>query len=173
MKEKACIPYTRKTLYLVLTFPMIVLYIFIAAFLWRIHIVASLVYLTLFIGVALCMSVVCVYWECPYVGRFAPCVGGFCLPSSRLALLWKNQKISEKRYKLFYNLAFFFFFGIILFPLYFLFNTNWLFALGYFLVVVVYWLVYSFLICPVCATRFKCPGGQMAMSMRKAIGLEE
>lgn len=89
------VPYHRKGLYLLLTTPMFVVYILIATHLWTINIVFFVIYCAFFISVALFMSYVCVYWECPYVGKFAPCVGGFCLPSSQIARLLKNVRRSE------------------------------------------------------------------------------
>ena len=46
-------PYPRKTLYLVLTIPMLVLYVAIALFLWQYHPIAFAVYLSLFVIVAI------------------------------------------------------------------------------------------------------------------------
>lgn len=82
MIENNCVPYKRKPLYLALNIPMIALYIILAVFLFKINVVFFAVYISLFVFVAFFMSYVCVYWQYPYVGKFAPCVGGFCLPSS-------------------------------------------------------------------------------------------
>jgi hypothetical protein len=169
MEYHNCVPYQRKTLYLVLTVPMMVIYIAIALLLWQINVVFFAIYAALFVLVAIFMSYVCVYWECPYVGRFGPCVGGFCLPASQIARLHKKSDISETCYNLFLNLAYLSFFGIILFPIYFLFVKGFLYLLGYIGVVVVYWLLFTLFICPFCATRNICPGGQAAVKIQEAI----
>jgi hypothetical protein len=169
MKENECVPYKRKFLYLALTIPMIALYIAIAVLLWRINVVIFVVYVSLFVLVAFFMSYVCVYWRCPYIGKFAPCVGGFCLPSSQIARLFKQAKRSESRYKVFLTLAYASFFGIILFPTYFLYVQSIAYLLGYIGIVFVYWLAFTLFICPVCGTRHVCPGGQTAVKMREAI----
>jgi len=148
---------------------MIVLYIAIAVFLRRISVVFFVVYVSLFVLVALFMSYVCVYWQCPYIGKCAPCVGGFCLPSSQIARLFKQAKRSESRYKVFLTLAYASFFGIILFPIYFLYVQGIAYLLGYIGIVFVYWLAFTLFICPVCGTRHVCPGGQTAVKMREAI----
>jgi len=171
MKEEDCEPYSRKTLYLVLTIPMIVMYVVIAIIFWQNNIVAFFIYVSLFVFVAFFMSYVCVYWECPYVGKFAPCVGGFCLPSSQIARLFKNAKRSETRYSIFLNLAYVSFFGIILFPLYFLYVQNIIYSLVYIGIVIVYWVVFTLNICPVCGTRHVCPGGQTAVKLREKLDL--
>jgi hypothetical protein len=131
------------------------------------------IYVTLFVCVAFFMSFVCVYWECPYVGKFAPCVGGFCLPSSQLARLFKNVKRSEIRYNIFLNLAYASFFGIILFPMYFLWMQDIVYLLAYTGIVVVYGVLFTLYICPVCGTRHICPGGQMAVKLKEVLGRNE
>jgi hypothetical protein len=164
-----CVPYERKALYLVLTIPMIALYIAIAAYLWTFHIAFFPIYGALFVLVAILQGYVCAYWQCPYVGKFAPCVGGFCLPSSQIARLFKNAKRSERTYIIVVMLAFASLLGIILFPVYFLYELNILFVLAYLGIVVVYALCFLLFICPVCGTRHVCPGGQTAMKLREAI----
>ena len=169
MIDHECVPYKRKALYLVLTIPMVLLYIAIGILLWQVNVVFSIIYIALFILIPIFMSNVCVYWECPYVGRFAPCVGGFCLPASQIARLFKDTKISEKRYQLFLTLAYLLFFGIILYPVYFLYRINPIYLLFYILIVVGYWVVFTLFICPVCATRHICPGGQTAVKIIERI----
>jgi hypothetical protein len=169
MIDNTCVPFKRKPLYLTLTLPMIVVYIAMAVFLWQINVVFLAVYVVLFVSVALSMSYVCVHWQCPYVGRFAPCVGGFCLPSSQIARLHKHAKRSETRYKVFLTLAYTSFFGIVLFPMYFLYVKSILFLIGYVVIVVAYGVLFMLFICPVCGTRHICPGGQTAVKLREAI----
>ena len=148
-----CVPYQRRTLYLLLTIPMIVMYVAIALLLWQVSKAALSIYGVLFVVVALGQSYVCVYWQCPYVGKFAPCVGGFCLPSSRIALLFKNAKRTEQRYNIAVTSAFAALLGIVVLPLYFLYQLHIAFLLIYLVVVAVYAVAFLWLICPACATR--------------------
>ena len=104
--DENCVPYERKALYLLLTVPMIVMYVAIAVFLWTVGIVVFSTYCALFFLVAAFQSYVCVYWQCPHVGTFAPCLGGFCLPSSQIARLFKRVKRSEKTYAIVLTLAY-------------------------------------------------------------------
>lgn len=161
-----CVPYRRKGLYLVLTLPMIALYLLIAAWLWQVNLLFFGIYLGLFLLVAVAQSYVCVFWGCPYVGKFAPCVGGFCLPSSQLARLLRGVKRSEKTYHIFVNLAFIAFLGIILTPLIFLWRLGWGYLFAYVGVVVLYAAGFLGWICPACATRQVCPGGQTSTKLR-------
>ena len=162
-------PYRRKALYLLLTIPMLAVYVAIAVFLWTVDIVFFSIYCAFFILVALFQSYVCVHWQCPYVGKFAPCVGGFCLPSSQIARLFKHVKRSEKTYKIVVTLAYINFFGVILFPIYFLYRQSFVYMLIYLGIVAVYALCFLLLICPVCGTRHVCPGGQTATQLRDRI----
>ena len=110
-----CGPYQRKTLYLALTIPMIVMYVAIADYLWTASPVFCLIYCALFVLVSVLQAYVCVHWQCPYVGKFAPCVGGFCLPASQIARLFRNVRRSESTYNFVVTAAFVCFFGIITF----------------------------------------------------------
>ena len=165
-------PYPRKTLYLVLTIPMLVLYVAIALFLWQYHPIAFAVYLSLFVIVAISQSYVCVYWQCPYVGKFAPCVGGFCLPSSQLARLFKRAKRTERAYNIVVTLAFAGFLGIIGLPVYFLYQHSIVYLLAYLGIVLIYAACFLWWICPVCGTRHVCPGGQTATKLREMLAKE-
>jgi hypothetical protein len=168
MREN-CVPYPRKSLYLLLTLPMIGMYVVIAAFLWKVGVVIFAVYGALFVFVAVAQSYVCVCWQCPYVGRFAPCVGGFCLPSSQIARLLKNVKRSERTYNIVVTLAFMGFLGIIVLPLYFLYQQSVIYLLIYLGIVVVYAASFLGLICPACGTRHVCPGGQTSTRLRETL----
>jgi hypothetical protein len=164
-----CIPYRRRALYLLLTLPMIVMYVFMAAYLWRVSPAFFIVYLMLFAVVAFAQSYVCVYLQCPYVGRFAPCVGGFCLPSSQIARWFKDVKPSERIYNVMLTLAFVAFLGIILLPIYFLYLRGVVFLLAYLGIVLLYAIGFLGWICPVCGTRHVCPGGQTSTKLIEAV----
>jgi len=169
MQDDDYVPYRRKALYVIITLPMIALYIAVAIMLWSIHPAFFTGYAALFVFVAIFQSYVCVYWQCPYAGRFAPCVGGFCLPSSRIARLMKNVRRSKTLYNIFLSLAYASFFGIILYPVCFLYQQGIVLVLGYAGIVLAYTAVFMLWVCPVCATRSICPGGQAAVGMRSSV----
>jgi Zn finger protein HypA/HybF involved in hydrogenase expression len=179
---ETCVPYKRKALYLLLTLPMIAMYVAIAAFLWTTHWAYVAIYCGLFVLVAAFQSQVCVHWQCPHVGSFAPCVGGFCLPSSQIARLFRRTKRSERMYPISLTLAYVSFFGIILFPIYFIYRQGLVYLLVYVGVVAVYASCFLRFICPACGARHVCPGGQTAMRLEgekeqacpvEASGIEE
>jgi hypothetical protein len=158
--------YPRKAFYLAITIPMIVVYVLIFLLLWRIGVGFALLYAACFAAVAVAQSYVCVYWKCPYVGRFAPCVGGFCLPSSRIALLMGKAGRSQNIYSVAVNGAFAAFLAVTVFPLYFLYLQGVGFLLGYLGLVTVYAVLFLGYVCPVCATRTVCPGGKTSTAVR-------
>lgn len=164
--SKNCVPYRRRSLYLLLTVPMIVMYVAIFLLLWRGGLSFALAYGAFFLVVAICQSYVCVYWECPYIGKFAPCVGGFCLPSSRIARLFQNAEKSESTYNRALGLASVGLLGIVAWPVYFLYQLSPWILVAYLGIVVAYAASYLWLICPVCGTRYVCPGGQFSSTLR-------
>ena len=160
-------PYLRKTLYLIINIPMIVIYVLIALLLSKVNTTAMIIYLTCFVVVAFTQAYVCAYWQCSYVGKFAPCVGGFCLPSSRIALLFRNVKKTKTLYTTIALIAFAAFLGIFLLPVYFIYLYNMMFFILYLIVLLVYGTLFLWHICPVCCTNKVCPGGKIAMKMKK------
>jgi len=164
------VPYQRKALYLALTVPMIALYAVIAVYLWTVSAAACIVYLAFFILVAVSQAYVCVCWDCPYVGRFGPCVGGFCLPSSQIARLFKNVRQTKTAYNIVVTIAFIAFFGIIFWPMYFIYRLGPVYLLLYIGLVMVYTPAFLLSICPVCASRHVCPAGQASTKLRNLAG---
>jgi len=144
------------------------MYIAIAVFLYQAHFVFFVIYCVFSMVVAVSQSYGCVYWQCPYIGRFAPCAGGFCLPSSQIARWFKNARKSERAYNIVVVLAFIAFGGIIVLPVYFLYQQSVPSLLIYLGVVLVYAASFLWLICPLCATRYVCPGGQTSTKLRKS-----
>jgi hypothetical protein len=167
--NKISVPFQRKSLYLLLTIPMIGMYIGIAVLLWKVSVAFLIVYCALFVFVPIAQSYVCVYFQCPYIGKFAPCVGGFCLPSSQIARWFKSAKRSEWRYNIIVTLAFAAFLGIIALPLYFLFHQSVVLLLIYCVIVAFYGASFLGFICPVCGTRYVCPGGQTSTKLMEII----
>jgi hypothetical protein len=156
-------------MYFTITIPMIVMYVAIAVFLWQAARPFLVIYIALFVSVALSQSYVCAYWGCPYIGGLGPCVGGFCLPSSQLARLFRNAKRSHRRYNLALSLASASLLGIIILPIYFLYQQNLIYLLLYHGIVLTYAISFLWLICPACETRHVCPGGQTSTKLREKL----
>lgn len=63
--------------------------------------------------------------------------------------------------------------GITLLPIYFLYNWNVTYLSIYLGVVLMYAISFVRLICPLCATRHVCPGGQTSIKLRALINGSE
>ena len=99
-------------------------------------------------------------------------MGGFCLPSSQLARLFKRAKRTERAYNIVVTLAFAGFLGIIGLPVYFLYQHSIVYLLAYLGIVLIYAACFLWWICPVCGTRHVCPGGQTATKLREMLAKE-
>ena len=160
--DLSCVPYRRKGLYLALTVPLLGIFVMIFGYLWGFSFALSFVFLTLYLGVCTFQAYCCYYQDCPYVGGFCPAVIGI-MPASLIArVLFSGRPVvkSKRRFDLYATLAVMCWIGVIAFPLFWIAKVNVWFAVGYVLVHMVYTLIFGLTICPACAIRDICPGGQ-------------
>jgi len=167
------VPFSRQRLYWLLTGPMFLLYLGVIWLLSRFGAGALIIYLTLFPIVILGQSTACLEFKCPYIDGFGPCVGGFCLPARWVARLYAGKELPSWLFQVGITSAEIAFFGIILYPLYFLFEAGTAYLLFYLAVVLLYAGVFLTRICPVCAIREKCPGGQASTAVLQVINPKE
>ncbi len=167
------IPFSRQRLYWLLTAPMFLLYLGVALILSRFGTPTILIYLGFFPLVILGQSTACVEFQCPYIDGFGPCVGGFCLPARWVARLYAEKMLPRWLFQVGITTAEIAFFGIILYPLYFLFQAGIRYLIFYLTVVLLYAGVFLIRICPVCAIREKCPGGQTSTALLYIFNSEE
>jgi hypothetical protein len=168
MAENISVHYKRKGLYLLITIPLFIIYFVIGAYLYSLHVIFLIIYLVFFLLTILLQSYNCLYWKCPHKGTLCPGAGGFCTFSSPIAwiLLRLHVKRSRTRYNVLCTLAFINFLGIIVFPVYFLFQLHLFLVLGYFGIIMLYMAGMMFLICPSCGARQACPGGQTSTLLK-------
>ncbi|MEJ2567609.1 MAG: hypothetical protein P8Z50_01825 [candidate division WOR-3 bacterium] len=160
-----CVPYKRKKLYLLLTIPIVILYLAIIVYLWQVNKLIFAVYCSLFILVILFQSYCCAYQNCPYMGKFCPGLGGFIIPASIVALLLKKVKKVKVLFDLFASIAFICLLGIILLPVYFIYKLELYLLIFYSVIVITYSILFLLLICPVCAIRDTCPAGKTSSNI--------
>jgi|AntAceMinimDraft_17_1070374.scaffolds.fasta_scaffold10473_3 hypothetical protein len=159
---KDCIPFKKKALYLVLTIPIVIIFILIVLYLWQTGLIPFIIYCCLFLLVIMLQSYCCAYQDCPYIGKFCPGIGGITILSSVIALLWKNTKRSEKMFNLFASIGFSCLIGIVVFPLFFIYKLGIFVLISYLVIAIFYCITFFALICPFCAIRDTCPGGKIA-----------
>lgn len=158
----SCLPYRRKTLYFIITIPILLLYILVFIYLWHFSFILSILLLFFYLLMCFFQAYCCVYQDCPYIGGFCPGVAGI-MPASLLAkLLYGKNKVkkSKKLFDINVSIAFTGVLGMAFFPLFWIAKLSIIYAIGYFLFHVVYYIVFGLTVCPVCAIRDICPGGK-------------
>ena len=161
--DMSCVPYRRKLLYLILTIPLLALYLTVFVYLWSFNFIWSLLYLLFYFMMCFFQAYCCAYQDCPYIGGFCPAITGI-MPASLIAkILYGNKKIdkSKKKFELNALIATIGLLGLAFFPLYWLAKLGVIYVVGYILFNVVYYLIFLLTICPVCAIRGTCPGGKL------------
>lgn len=163
------IPYKHKGLYILITLPMIFMYILIAYYLYTVNILNLIIYCVFFILTIILQSYNCIYWECPHVGTLCPGAGGFCVLSSPIGKLLIKLKIrrSAKIYKFVCNIAFLGFLGIIFYPVYYIHKISVFHLALYFFIILFYFAAMMMFICPACGAKTACPGGQLSSKIKK------
>ena len=148
---------------------MIALYILIGSYLYSVNIINLIMYCIFFIVTILLQSYNCINWECPHIGTFCPGAGGFCVLASPVAklLIILKVKRSENVYKIVCNCAWLCFFGIILFPVYFIYKASVLYLITYLAIIFLYFAGMMLFICPKCGAKTACPGGQFSSKIKK------
>ena len=159
---KDCVPFKKKALYLLLTIPIVLIFIAVAVYLCLTGLIPFIIYCSLFLIVIISQSYCCAYQVCPYIGKFCPGIGGVIIISSIIAILLKKIKKSKKLFDLFATLGFTCLIGITIFPLFYIYKLGIIVLISYIIIAIFYFIVFFALICPVCAIRDTCPGGKVS-----------
>ncbi|MBN1695650.1 hypothetical protein JW879_09705 [candidate division WOR-3 bacterium] len=154
---------------MLLTIPIIILYLFVIVHLWELNKLIFTIYCSLFVLGILFQSYCCAYQRCPYIGKFCPGLGGFIIPASIVALLLKKVKKVKSLFDLFASLGFLCLLGIIILPIYFIYKLGVNLLIFYSIIVIAYSVLFLVLICPVCAIRDTCPAGKASSNIYKSI----
>ena len=162
-----CVPYSRYWLYLLLTVPLVSMMGFVGYVLWTNHFAYTIAYIGFYILTFLFQSYCCYYQNCPYVGGFCPAIAGI-VPASLVAKLLTKIKVRKSKFlfEFFAILASINLLALIVFPLYWLFLYHIAVFVGFLILVMLYGFAFLLTICPVCAVRKTCPGGQASQKLR-------
>ena len=161
--DLTCFPYRRKGLYFALTIPFWLLLLAVFVYLWAYSFLIALIFASLYLGMSFFQAYCCAYQECPYVGGFCPAVIGI-MPASLMAKLFYRKGVvkSKRRFDVNATFGVLCWFGLIVFPLFWVAKLSLVYAIGYVLAHVVYTAVFGLTICPVCAISDICPGGKLS-----------
>jgi len=157
---------------LALTVPLLGILVLIFIYLWTFRFILSLVFLAFYLGVCFFQAYCCYHQDCPYVGGFCPAVIGI-IPASLIAkALYNGRPVvkSKRRFDLYATLAVICWIGLIAFPLFWIAKLNVWLAVGYVLAHVVYTVIFGLTVCPACAIRDICPGGQFHKFVARQMG---
>ena len=161
--EVSCVPYRRRGLYFGLTIPLTGLLLVVFIYLVTVSFFVALVFLSFYLAMCYFQAYCCAYQECPYVGGFCPAIAGI-YPANPLAKLLYGQRPvvkSARRFEIHATLASCAGLGLLVFPLYWLWQAGLIWAVAYGGIGIVYLLAFTLTICPVCAIRDTCPAGQV------------
>ena len=170
--DNTCVPYRKKELYFLLTAPILLVFLLVFIYLWSFNFLFSFIFLGFYLLTCFFQAYCCAYQECPYIGGFCPAVIGI-MPASYLAKwLYSGRKMirTPQRFNTFATLGVICWIGLGAFPLYWLSKLGIGLAAAYLALLVIYALVFGLTICPACAIRDSCPGGQFYPFVKKLFG---
>lgn len=159
--ENACEICKNSIVYWSLAIPLLIMFVLVTIALWRFSPVLSLIYVGMWILANFCEGYCCADLRCPLSGTWCHPVGGFIFSSFIYDKFFQKVKNRESR-----GLNLFMEYGstllivvIILFPIYWLYKINIIFAVGYPVACLLYAFLHFSLICPDCPVEEKCVTG--------------
>ena len=157
-----CVSYEKRGRYIISTLILFVVLGLIFVYLWTISPILSFIIIGLYLATSYFQAYCCVYQECPYIGKFCPAVSGIYVGNILAKHLYsKDSSKSEKKFNRHKNLGIFFWLAMAFFPLYWIYLLGIEYAILYFIFQLGYYLFFGLTICPSCAIRNTCPGGQL------------
>jgi hypothetical protein len=168
--DKTCIPYPRKGLYWIINLFYLVLLVLTSIYLWKYNIMISLIYISLYVISVMLHGYMCAFGPCPYLGTFCP--GIFAMfPVGKIAMIIKRLKIkhSVKLTKLFFYIILGALILTLILPLNWINKSGIIYSLGYFILVIGYFITFILTICPKCAGRLYCPSAKLSNLISKKI----
>lgn len=123
------------------------------------------IFLLLYAAVNVFQAGCCV--GCPYRGRFCPAVFGVYLANLLSATVYRNRTFDQRFFRLNANLAEVSLAATLLFPVYWLATSNWVYVIVYLALVGLHVVTFFPTVCPKCSYHHTCPGGQAATKLFK------
>jgi hypothetical protein len=168
--DTTCIPYPRKALYWIINLFYLGLLILTSIYLWKYSIMISSIYISLYLISVILHGYLCTFSSCPYLGTFCPGIF-FMFPVGKIAMIFKRLKIkhSVKLIKLFFYIILGALILTLTLPLYWISKLGIIYSLGYFMLVIGYFITFIVTICPKCAGRLYCPSAKLSNLISKKI----
>jgi hypothetical protein len=168
--DRRCVPYRRRGWYWTLTGPFLAVLVLVLIRLWTVHPGLSIVMLLLYLLTCVFQAYCCAYQECPYIGGFCPAIAGI-VPASffaRWLFRGKRPSGSRRRFGAYVTLAILSWLCLIVLPVPWITRLGGFLAVGYVALHALYTVVFFLTVCPACAIRHICPGGNFQTRIRSA-----
>ena len=159
--DASCVPYPRKSHYLLLTVPFLTTLILVGVYVWRFSPWVTAAMAFCYLWTCFFQAFWCAAQACPYIGRFCPAVA-YIVPASWIAKwLYADRRIVASRIKLEVHagLAILGWIGWTVLPPRYIARCSPALAVAYVAWQLVCVAIFGLTICPVCAIREMCPGG--------------
>jgi hypothetical protein len=152
-----------RLLYFATLVPFLVAFFGAAYLLATQSIYLTVIFLLLYIAVNVFQAGCCI--GCPYRGRFCPAVFGIYLGNLLSAAVYKSRTSEPRFFRINANLAEVFLAATILFPIYWLIVSNWVYLAVFLLLVGLHVIAFFPAMCPKCSYNDTCPGGQTTLKL--------
>ena len=154
-----------RALYFAVLFPFAVAFIGTAYLLATAAPYLAAIFIVLYVAVNVFQAGCCV--GCPYRGGYCPPVFGLYLANFLSSQIYNNRSFEQGFFKVNANLAELFLICTLLFPVYWLVSLNWLYLLGFLLLILMHAALFFPSMCTKCSYNDTCPGGQMTLKLLK------
>ena len=154
-----------RLLYFATLGPFLVAFVGAAYVLATVSIYLTATFLLLYIAVNVFQAGYCI--GCPYRARFCPAVFGIYLGNLLSATIYKSRTYNPRFFRISANLAEVFLAATLLFPIYWLVVSNWVYLVLFLLLVVLHVVAFFPTVCPKYSYNDTCPGGQAAIKLLK------
>ncbi len=107
---------------------------------------------------------------CPYRGQYCPALCGVYLGNFLSTILYKDRQFDEAFFERNAKAGELMLLVCIVFPLYWIFQTDWHLVLVYLLLLGAHFVIFMPAQCEKCGYNSTCPGGQTWLSCRQKLG---
>lgn len=147
-----------KWLYILSMIPFVFVFVGTAYLLATYSIYLTIILIALYIITNIFQAGCCV--GCPYQGKYCPALCGVYLSNLLSGILYKNRQFDQKFFNLNAAAAETMVFILVLYPLYWVFDTNWYLTPIYLGLIAVHVILFMSTQCEKCSYNETCPGGK-------------
>ena len=155
-----------KVLYFLSLIPFLLAFIGSIVIMYPICIYMVLLWILIYFALNIFQAGCCI--SCPYRGRYCPAILGIYLANLLSEFLYTDFEYEEKSFKQNALWAEITLAVFILYPVYWLFISNWIYVIIYFVLLLIHFLLFMPVQCRKCSFNCRCPGGKMVKKICNA-----